>query len=115
MEHPPIECPDYGFAGDCPHVRPDARAGGVISNRNDMTIQQFIDKAIAGRWKYPSLQEVVFRKSIFLDPLAWQAVGRVDGWAGGEETAAMFARTQMHRMIDALADGKTIEEFLETL
>lgn len=25
MNHPPIECPTYDFAGDCPHMRPDAR------------------------------------------------------------------------------------------
>lgn len=62
---------------------------------------------------------------VFLDPEAWKAVGKVEGW--GEEpynhssNSKVFGtyrprwEYEMHRMIDALADGKTIAEYLATL
>lgn len=67
--------------------------------------------------------------SIFLDPLFWQALGRVEGWdesyfhseardpyySLGYDPAADAWKMNMHRMVDFLADGKTIEQFLETL
>lgn len=67
-------------------------------------------------------------EKILLDCEAWQAVGKVEGWSE-EETKRFFPRgmggmdsvigpvwlCQMHRMIDALADGKSIDEYLETL
>jgi hypothetical protein len=79
---------------------------------------------------------------ILLDPLAWQAVGKVEGWKEegiksldgkvcaydgyrdcGMGRACRFTgfpkidkwHWHMHQMIDALAEGKSIEEFLETL
>jgi len=87
---------------------------------------------------------------IYLDPEAWKAVGKVEGWKewyygwfvnkphggewkwvehkdgtvhwGGAPNEAPNIVTHqdgwkyhMHRMIDALNEGKTIEEFLETL
>ena len=61
---------------------------------------------------------------MLLDPEAWQAVGKVEGW-WFDDSNPMDARLnvmfgekwqwQMHKMIDALAEGKTIEEFIETL
>lgn len=112
-----------------------------------MTIKSFIEKAIEGGWRNPrgyvdsqfiiDMDEV---PHILLDPLAWKAVGKVDGWkpisecdyCGGSgrcpdapEPCAFCEGTgtdqsitwlsQMHRMIDTLADGKTIEQYLETL
>lgn len=89
-----------------------------------------------------------FRKEqVFLDPLAWQAVGKVEGWdrlfcmssfgtngeidtdnAGSYDYDGISADDhslpveptpewlfRMHRMIDALAEGKTIEQYLENL
>lgn len=64
----------------------------------------------------------IFIEKIVLDPLAWQAVGKVEGWKdkpcncktncyGGE----FVFQHNMHRMIDTLIEGKTIEEFLKTL
>lgn len=55
-----------------------------------------------------------------LDPLAWQAVGKVEGWEKISycrecEVADSGYKGRMHRMIDALAEGKTIEEFISTL
>lgn len=66
---------------------------------------------------------------ILLDPEAWKAVGKVEGkkicicgTQGPLHTqqcpcAAIKAHAtyQMHRMIDALAEGKTIEQYLLTL
>lgn len=129
-----------------------------------MTIKQFIEKAIEGGWKPESeatsisglsTAEVlakVYPERVLLDPFAWQAVGKVEGWdkeipenhceVCGEPMAegeTMFRyhgygmyvlnsgdcpkpplekrewRKEMHRMIDALAEGKTIEQYLETL
>lgn len=125
-----------------------------------MTIKQFIEKAIEGGWvfrssikvyrvtfdhpKYPhsvtlDSAEVIVSTlvhEILLDPLAWQAVGKVEGWGGrgdfwNEKGGRLVPgkprvvgmlhafcpewQFHMHRMIDALAEGKTIEEFIATL
>lgn len=111
-----------------------------------MKIQTFIEKAIEGGWEdaiqapAPSmfhwsekrLEEGYTRiceQSVLLDPLAWQAVGKVEGWEKKcwiemgivNETLPTHdgvisqAQYHMHRMIDALAEGKTIEQFIETL
>ncbi len=98
-----------------------------------MTIKQFIEKAIEGGWVTLSTQEFYRLKSVgirggsldvalscvFLDPLAWQAVGKVEGWSLEEEMCTQLHSDaylcKMHDMIDALAEGKTIEQFLETL
>jgi hypothetical protein len=90
-----------------------------------MTIQTFIEKAEAGGWedhydargceRYP-IEHVV------LDPEAWKAVGRAERtwnmlsekhW--GQEEPMPEWQWKMHRMIDALAEGKSIEQYLETL
>ena len=72
---------------------------------------------------------------ILLDPLAWQAVGKTRGWlrvhckgCGWEDTSSASPQHhcpypkwqethiyQMHRFIDHLADGKTIEEALAAI
>lgn len=98
-----------------------------------MTIKQFIEKAIAGGWKTDwyddweggSYSDMVIPR-ILLDPLAWQAVGKTEGWIGYKRTGIDKGneieyhdmevwKSNMHRMIDALAEGKTIEQFLEPL
>lgn len=58
----------------------------------------------------------------FLDPLAWQAVGKTRGWNSRTTFYTSFTkhnkennepwRLDMHIFIDHLADGKTIEEAL---
>jgi hypothetical protein len=110
-----------------------------------MTPKQFIEKAIEGGWKYKGLDskyddfsesvevydpltglnDYVSLLPIIVDPLAWQAVGKVEGWelADAKETKdfgdikvnGFEWYVQMHRMIDALCEGKSIEQFLETL
>lgn len=109
-----------------------------------MTSKEFIERAIEGGWEYnefpklwgkvpfkhfnPKTSSVVFLNpitrrqmwvqfsKILLDPIAWQAVGKVEGWKSpyNIEIQTEWSKN-MHRMIDALCEGKTIEEFLETL
>jgi hypothetical protein len=62
---------------------------------------------------------------ILLDPLAWQAVGKVEGWLKTLGNATTFYplidrpmdewEFKWHRLLVALAEGKTIEQYLETL
>jgi len=129
-----------------------------------MTIKQFVEKAIEGgyRGKYIYLYAQhnkdsnldIWRFSneynkvhLLLDPLAWQAVGKVEGWGAhkmqpftpynknhidrnitevcyicdiygnGTEITSICTGWQhnMHTMIDALIDGKSIEQYLDTL
>lgn len=117
-----------------------------------MSIQKFIEKAIEGgydapySWEEQSWQGDHGKLKAILDPLAWQAVGKVEGWdksvsesncnVCGEpmpegETMFMFHgysgdcpkppmkqqfwKQNMHRMIDHLAEGGTIESYLKTL
>lgn len=80
-------------------------------------------KGIAGRHVY----------EILLDPLAWQSVGKVEGWNKKDRKLSHYSngpkmgmmqghsyslggwRHNWHRMIDALADGETLEEFLANI
>lgn len=90
-----------------------------------MTIQEFIEKA-----GYDPVE--IFNKNkkfeIFLDPLAWQAVGKVEGWGKSSYPEFTYGknhsmtssttknyRWRMHAMIDALIAGKTLEEYIESL
>ena len=75
---------------------------------------------------------------IFLDPKAWEAIGKVEGWMavcyickaregidehesicsrGGwsEESDENTQRWWMKQMVDDLFEGKSIEEFIKTL
>lgn len=103
--------------------------------------QRFIEKAIEGGWvpkdwNYPTIifDDVsnsgrVFMVSnehgengswweyaievCFLDPEAWKAVGKVEGWDDGPLEEVWL--DAMNGMIYALAERKTIEEYLETI
>lgn len=93
-----------------------------------MTPKQFIEKAIEGGWKargveiggedgwksLESMMNFVQIEEILLDPLAWSAVGKVEGWSD-DGLITGINRKYMHRMVDALCAGKSIEQFLETL
>lgn len=120
-----------------------------------MTIKEFIEKAIEGGWRqkeYPEFNVIevsnvgvhlnchgvlgdfeytFYREKILLDPLAWQAVGKVEGWDvqnvqgtthltdNGTKRNYLFIENgwmnKMHAMINALAEGKTLEEYISTL
>lgn len=131
-----------------------------------MTIKTFIEKAIEGGWltgyepfnlqpafnsnsfepvaggewnkkTLRPLRKQLTNAEILLDPEAWKAVGKVEGWdriidyefeekevflyEGQEQKYDHRAgqmlqwKYNMHRMIDSLADGQSIEDFLQTL
>lgn len=93
-----------------------------------MTIQDFIAKAIEGGWisQWGTMTHInlePIKHEILLDPEAWKAVGKVEGWPDTSEIAQGLPVPMttigwlwnMHRMIDALAEGKSVEEYLETL
>lgn len=121
-----------------------------------MNIKEFIEKAIeggwrativtngikmtSGNWEAIMMQAGSFSGVWLLDPLAWQAVGKVEGWGkylcehcgqdfDPQETreelhdVCMQAnrcrgiwqedfRPKMHRFIDSLCDGKSLETAL---
>ena len=108
-----------------------------------MKIEQAIQKAIERGWLkdfdpkwMPKMEQVSLRyrdwldwvtiQKALLDPLFWQALGKAMGWGkycdclpiGHEhklhcEMSEWFQ--EWHRLIDALAGGKSIEEYFDTL
>lgn len=91
-----------------------------------MTIQEAISKAIEGgwvpqvyffdgkafSWKVQAVMKIKFKQRIWLDPLFWKALAKAMGWKYDPKEYASY---QMHRMIDSLAEGKSIEDFFATL
>lgn len=89
-----------------------------------MTIQGFIEKAIGGGYEKPSrFEEGAFPEVVLLDPKAWRSVAKVEGWdrpiTDEDRRLGLTLRrgylVKMHMMIDALAEGKTIQQFLGDL
>jgi len=108
-----------------------------------MEIKEFVEKAIEGGYNlrerlgvpkglgsYPSLEiiaEKIHIYQILLDPKAWEAVGKVEGWNGCPNFFANWSdhgvgqcncksyEGKMHAMIDALTEDKSIEEYIKTL
>lgn len=87
-----------------------------------MTPKEFVLKAIEGGWDNKYLwftmeedPQIVAATShdmamVLLDPLAWKAVGNTEGWYAGQH---MEKAEDMAYAI--FREGKTIEEYLETL
>lgn len=89
-----------------------------------LTIQEFIDKAIGCEWKFNGIggtyidekmaigyQHPLMVSKILLDPKAWQAVGKTEGWCQESEACISCdlgrttnAKKNMHRMIDYLCE-----------
>jgi hypothetical protein len=84
-------------------------------------MERFIEKAKKGGWR--EVHEVrMVPESILLDPAAWRAVGKVEGWPETKRRRTgsyLFGGwvLKMHCMIDALAaaeeNGQSQEEALE--
>lgn len=101
-------------------------------------VKEFIEKAIEGGWKkgYPNfkvekvndcglwldckglLGDFKFhyvREEILLDPLAWQAVGKVEGWKEDKYTRYDHFdnmpeyKEKMHRFVDNLCQQSTMQ------
>ena len=89
-----------------------------------MKIKEFIEKAIEGGYERTA-ENWLFElntfntDNMFLDPKAWQAVGKVEGWKIVEKGLGKFGKDEwirnMHRMIDHLIEGGTIESYLKEL
>ena len=68
-------------------------------------------------------RESKFAIELFLDPLFWQSLSLASGWAYPKEwkgprhpeRGKKYAMELRHRFIDHLAEGKTAEEYFETL
>ena len=90
-----------------------------------MNTKKFIEKAIEGGanldkhlFALYAIGDDYIPASVFLDPKAWEAVGKVEGW-WIDNPANFHANYEwelkMHQMIDHLISGGTIESYLETL
>lgn len=81
-----------------------------------MTKGQFVQYASEGGLE--NAEKIPF-EILILMPEAWQAVGKVGGWCMEKDfkcdECADHYKWAMHRMIDALVEGRTAEQFLETL
>lgn len=103
-----------------------------------MTTKEFIEKAIEGGWQKYTPHDItntyvlladrttkVYFGDLFLDPKAWEAVGKVEEWnyfTNGCPTCDYIAyydepewQYRMHKMIDHLIEGGTITSYLEKL
>ena len=93
-----------------------------------MEKKEFIENAIEGGYdikralvvnKDDEYNPISMQSSdkMFLDPKAWEAVGKVEGWNKYDEKEyfAPEYRNKMHQMIDHLVEGGTIESYIETL
>ena len=83
-----------------------------------MTIKQFIEKAKQGGWDESSswFDGVVIPQKMLLDTDAWRAVGKVERWGvGWYDRNIPGWHYEMLVMIDALAEGKSIEDYIKTL
>ena len=85
-------------------------------------------EGVVATWKHNGSSFFIDIDSAVLDPLAWQAVGKTRGW---KEAGIYSSNTHrgikdgcwrdhqwkisLHRFLDHLADGKTIEEALALL
>jgi hypothetical protein len=103
------------------------------------SIQQFIEKALVGGWQpadrdfsiigfyehhfeyqlrsSPPGQRSVLRmmvyEAVLLNPKVWQAVGQVEQWYEGRYGPEWLHH--MHKMIDALAEGQTLEAYVRSV
>jgi hypothetical protein len=100
-------------------------------------IQHFIEKAFAGGWQPEerefsligfyerhfdyrlrgsrtgrpyAIRSMVY-EAVLLDPHVWQAVAKVEKWYDGPYGPEWLY--YMHKMIDALAEGKTLEAYVQ--
>lgn len=108
-----------------------------------MTIQEFNTKVVAGGYDWDTPRLRLYRsmtlgwpnvpaEMLLLDPEAWKAVGEVEGWAEKLRSCGCCGKSpqycrccdfemyegwkhKMHRLIDHLAEGGTIESYLATL
>ena len=101
--------------------------GGYLDGVNDILVDDFIEIALD--------KNGYFLNYLLLQPKFWKAVGKVEGWechqcekckrtlaeyhngcvCCGNKMLLKVGIHKMHQMINALAEGKSVSDFLETL
>ena len=102
-------------------------------------IQQFIEKALVGGWQpadrdfsivgfyerhfeyqlrstlqgRSSVIRMMVYEAVLLNPKVWQAVGKVEQWYEGRYGPEWLHH--MRTMIDALAEGHTLEAYIQSV
>jgi hypothetical protein len=102
-------------------------------------IQQFIEKALVGGWQptdrafniigfyerhfeyqlrsllpeRPAAIRIMVYEAVLLNPKVWQAVGKVEHWYEGRYGPEWLHH--MRTMIDALAEGHTLEAYIQSV
>ena len=102
-------------------------------------IQQFIEKALVGGWQpadrdysiigfyerhfeyqlrsivpgQRSVLRMMGYEAVLLNPKVWQAVGKVEHWYEGRYGPEWLHH--MRKMIDALAEGQTLEAYIQSV
>jgi hypothetical protein len=103
------------------------------------SIQQFIEKALVGGWQptdrafniigfyerhfeyelrsiypeRPAAIRIMVYEAVLLNPKVWQAVGKVEKWYEGRYGPEWLHH--MRTMIDALAEGQTLEAYIQSV
>lgn len=85
-------------------------------------VEEFIKRAVEGGWiPYSQINPVpelsVARDAILLDPLSWQAVGKVEGWEDKPNAHLPFWRVQEKGNVITLGDEweNKVHTFVQTL
>ena len=100
------------------HFIEQALAGGWRPDAREFRILGFYERQVeyqlrsiaAGR---PSAIRVMVYEMVLLDPTVWQAVGKVERWYEGSYGPEWLHH--MHNMIDALAEGHTLEAYIQSV
>ena len=87
-------------------------------------VPSWIKESTTEHWFGFSQNQTMSISQTILDPQFWQCLGKSRGWEkritfynsfiDGKENNDQW-RLEMHRFIDALAEGRTIESFFESL
>lgn len=97
------------FHGEYPR---DSALEIEVTEYQDTTMIKFWHKKIDfGGGVYTSIPFT----QMLLDPLAWQAVGKSEGWNGPEFFSGKYKRKMMGMVVWLLEEQGTIEQYLETL
>ena len=95
---------------------------GYYTSLKNKMMQYYIDLPTARETiEFQNFRKELVYKSVILDPLFWECLGKAKNWGTTEKTGPKTwywkanVLEKWHRMIDHLAEGGTIESFFETL